>query len=673
MRINKKTSTAMILATLIASSLFVVFSNPPVQIAKASIPANMLQYEWPKDAADPASSYFSDGPAPNAPNIKWKAKIPGVAGSPVAFNGMVFVSASPYGIFGPSVTYALDGDTGNIVWTTSGGAALLGSMVKIDDTYMVIGSTCVKIADGTTVWVGPTGFNYGFTLGGGGYIPELKMFVDGNHGWSLDDPSQPPTLVWNRTNENIYGDMTAMAYADGKLFAGADNFLICIDALTGTTLWITPSTGYISFGASYIDGKFIHGALDNNMHCWDADTGELLWTYNPGTWYGMWASATGAAYGMVYEKNQDGYLYAINASTGELVWRTKGPGIGYSNTLVIADGKVYSQMGENQYRDFETGEWAYSEYNCYDAFTGELIWTMPMENGAPFNLECIAYGNLYVVPNKPTPQEEGVWTYSIGGEMSLGEVWCISNEVTDWSMYHVDPEHSAEAAGPTNLALKWKFEGDATIQSSPTLVDGVCYFGTHLGTIYAVDANTATELWSFKTEHWVKSTLAVVNGKVYTGADDGNVYCLNAATGAKIWETYAGGIKKNPLGSALMGVTAVGADNSRSSPIVVGGRVYVGSLDGNLYCLNANTGTVIWKFQTGGPIQATPTIVNDEIYIPASTPIPNGTLYKLDLWCRAIFVSFGNSSRRQGLCAKWSQAKLRFERNYRRDHMDIRW
>jgi len=629
-KISKPKIASIIITLLLTASALITISTSIETTVNAAIPSNLLQYEWRQVAADPASSYFNAGPAPNAPNIKWKTKIPYVSGNPVAFNGLVFTSSAALGTI-----YALDADTGDIVYTLPiTQAGILGTgITKIDDNYMLVGDSCVKISDGTTVWKGPPGFAYSPTLGGVGYIPELKMLLDGNYGWSLANPSQPPTLVWNRTNENIWGDMTPMCYGDGKLYCGTyDNFLICIDALTGTTLWTTPSTGGFLYGGTLVDGKFVHGVLDNNMHAWDASTGELLWTYNPGTWYGMWASAAASAYGMVYEKNQDCYLYAVNASTGELVWRAKGPGIGYSNTLVIADGKVYCQMGENQYRDFETGEWAYSEYNCYDAFTGELIWTMPLENGAPFNLECIAYGNLYVVPNKPTPQEEGVWYYSLGGAMSLGEIWCISGETVDWPMYHSDPEHSAEGAGPTNLALKWTFKGDAPIQSSPTLVDGVAYFGTLEGTIYAVDVNTATELWSFKTDHWVKSTVAVVNGKLYTGTDDGNIYCLNAATGDKLWETNAGGIKKNPLsGIAALGLSVVGADNSRSSPIVVGGRVYVGSLDGNLYCLNANTGSIIWKFQTGGPIQATPTIVNNEIYMPSSTPIPNGTVYKLDI------------------------------------------
>jgi outer membrane protein assembly factor BamB len=64
---------------------------------------------------------------------------------------------------------------------------------------------------------------------------------------------------------------------------------------------------------------------------------------------------------------------------------------------------------------------------------------------------------------------------------------------------------------------------------------------------------------------------------------------------------------------------------------VFNNRVYVGALDGNLYCLDADTGAVIWQFAAGLHIMATPTIVDNAIYIPVTTEVPNGTVYKLDM------------------------------------------
>ena len=541
---HRSTIIATILILLMASSAFLVLSNSAAVTVKAqtntSIPANLLQYESPKTCVDPARTYFTPGPAPNAPNIEWKITLPGATYYPAAFNGMVFVEDA-------TNTYALDGGTGAIIWSIP----IKGEIDKIDDTHMMVGTTCVKTADGSTVWVGTAGFGSDFfIINGVGYVPELKMFLGDVYGWSLPDPSKQPILVWNRTNDidvgrafGLYG-IDHVVYGEGILaFESEDGFLRGLNATTGKVIWKTPVTSTFTYGMTYYDGKVIHGGLDGNMRAWDIKTGKLLWTYNPGSWYGMWASASGAAYGMVYEHNQDNYLYAINETNGELVWRVKGPGIGYSNTLSIADGKVYIQMGDRQYRDFETGQYAYSEYDCYDAYTGKLIWTLPMENGAPFDMQCIAYGNLYVIPTRAV-QSPGTWTYSysMDNEGFVGEVWCISSKVTDWPMLMNNAAHTSEGAGPTNLTLRWAFQAGAAVVSSPTLANGICYFGSYDSNIYAVDANTGTKIWAFQTGFSVKSSPAVVNGKVYTGADDGNIYCLDASTGTKLWQTPAGGI-----------------------------------------------------------------------------------------------------------------------------------
>jgi outer membrane protein assembly factor BamB len=614
------------LILLVSSSAFIMFSNSAVTVKAqtTTVPNNMLQYEWVSPAADAERSFFSAGPAPDTPSIQWKTKIPGVSSCSVAFGGLVFVQAL-------GTTYALDGGTGKIVWSILEG----GGICKIDNTYMVIGSKCVYIADGSTVWTGPAGFAYGQnTLYGGGYVPELKMFVDESLGWSLPDPSQPPTLEWNRTaEENV--DSGYSAYGDGKVFIGSnDGFLRGVNATTGALIWTTPATTNFIYGMTFADGKLFHGGLDNNMRCWDANTGKLLWTYNPHTWYGQWASAIGNAYGMIYGHNQDTYVYAINATTGQLVWRQKGPGIVYSDILSIADGKVYVQMGDSQYRDPETGVYGYSEFDCYDAYTGQLIWALPLEDGAPFNLQCIAYGNLYLLPTV-SAVTTGQFTYSMGGygavnAGSLGEVWCIGSTIKDWSMFMNDPAHTAEGAGPTALSLKWKFPTGANVISSPTAANGVVYFGSLDSKIYAVDASSGTQKWAFETNFPVASSPAVANGKVYTGADDGNIYCLDAATGSQLWKTNAGGVTNCLLNSGFSAFPV------RCSPMVSNGKVYAGALDGNLYCVDAKNGKILWTRQTGGPILATPTIDDNSVYVASCTQPINGKLCKLDASTGAV-------------------------------------
>jgi outer membrane protein assembly factor BamB len=92
------------------------------------------------------------------------------------------------------------------------------------------------------------------------------------------------------------------------------------------------------------------------------------------------------------------------------------------------------------------------------------------------------------------------------------------------------------------------------------------------------------------------SSPAVVDGKVYVGSYDGNVYCLDASTGNLAWKYTTGDIVS-------------------SSPAVANGKVYVGSQDSNVYCLDASTGNLAWKYTTGGWVVSSPAVNDGKVYI----------------------------------------------------------
>ncbi len=90
-------------------------------------------------------------------------------------------------------------------------------------------------------------------------------------------------------------------------------------------------------------------------------------------------------------------------------------------------------------------------------------------------------------------------------------------------------------------------------------------------------------LWRFKTEGAVKSSPAVVGGRVFVGSDDNRLYAIDLASGRKLWSHATEG-----------GVEA--------SPLVLNGTVFVGSSDETLYALGAAAGTLKWKYKTGDRI-----------------------------------------------------------------------
>lgn len=97
--------------------------------------------------------------------------------------------------------------------------------------------------------------------------------------------------------------------------------------------------------------------------------------------------------------------------------------------------------------------------------------------------------------------------------------------------------------------------------------------------------------------YFVKINFTKANDKVFIGSDDGNLYCLNARTGALYW--------KYTSNSSI-----------QSSPTVVNGIVYFGSSNKKIYALDATTGTLKWQFTTNSSLSGnSPTVSNGVLYM----------------------------------------------------------
>jgi outer membrane protein assembly factor BamB len=170
-----------------------------------------------------------------------------------------------------------------------------------------------------------------------------------------------------------------------------------------------------------------------------------------------------------------------------------------------------------------------------------------------------------------------------------------------WRMFHNDLSHSgySGSAGPLTNQVLWKYQVGSGIESSPSVVDGVVYFGAlwngHNGFVNALNATTGSKIWQFATDSGVESSPAVVDGVVYIGSYGGHVYALDAVSGSEIWSFDAGG-------------------SVFPSPAVVDGMVYVGSATGDFYALNAATGSLLWSYHTNGAIFSSPAVIDGVVY-----------------------------------------------------------
>jgi outer membrane protein assembly factor BamB len=71
---------------------------------------------------------------------------------------------------------------------------------------------------------------------------------------------------------------------------------------------------------------------------------------------------------------------------------------------------------------------------------------------------------------------------------------------------------------------------------------GLLFFGSSADhALYCLDASTGRTNWSFFTDGPVRMAPTVADGKLYAGSDDGSVYCLQSTNGALVWKTTPAG------------------------------------------------------------------------------------------------------------------------------------
>lgn len=194
----------------------------------------------------------------------------------------------------------------------------------------------------------------------------------------------------------------------------------------------------------------------------------------------------------------------------------------------------------------------------------------------------------------------------------------------DWPTYRGDRLRSGSTAEAVQLPLKehWVYESPSpprlswagqtgrTIEGHVlrdrvnyddafhvAVVGQRVYFGSSADhQVHCRDLSTGKTIWTFTTGGPVRMAPTVAQGRVYVGSDDGRVYCLNAKDGSLIWQLRAGPSDEWFIGRGEM----INRWPVRTGVLVDGGVAYFGAgifphEDVFLYAVRAEDGRVIWK------------------------------------------------------------------------------
>lgn len=142
--------------------------------------------------------------------------------------------------------------------------------------------------------------------------------------------------------------------------------------------------------------------------------------------------------------------------------------------------------------------------------------------------------------------------------------------------------------------LAWETPLTEALASPPVWGNSRLAVATGDGVIALLRASDGQVLWRRDLSSPAHSRLALWADRVYVTTDDGRLVSLKADTGGTAWERHLGGMATDIL--------------------ALEARLYVGSTDNFLYCLNTRDGRVEWRWRTGADVIGVPVVDERNVY-----------------------------------------------------------
>ena len=400
---------------------------------------------------------YDTAPLAKFTQVKWKFKTRGlVVSSPAVVNGMLFVGSADHNL------YAIDIATGTQKWIFKTGSGVASSpAVSSGIVYFTSydgNFYAVDAATGQLRWKFQTGGEHRYT-------------ATHLHGSQPAAEAMPDPF-------DIY--LSSPLVAQGAVFFGSgDGNVYSLHASDGSLNWKFHTNDVVHASPVIADGKLYIGSWDSYFYALDAATGRQLWRFKTGedpsihNQVGIQSSAV-VTDGLVYFGCRDSNLYALDASTGEKKWAYNNKG-----SWVIASPIIY--QGDLYFATSDSGM-----FHALNAKTGAEIFSLKFSGWPTFSSPSIARGMLYVGSHSGKlfainlAQQKIAWEFQTEGARENGAVYTKDDGTPKYEAAYAGDFYDDMIVGVRKLMTV------GGIYSSPVLVDGVLYFGSTDGYIYAI-------------------------------------------------------------------------------------------------------------------------------------------------------------------------------------------
>lgn len=285
-------------------------------------------------------------------------------------------------------------------------------------------------------------------------------------------------------------------------YTTASGCLRSISLKNGRQKWTRQFGGKI-FSTPAVSGRYlVFGCTDGNVYAVSASSGRVLWSHEAGK------SVLGSPViynGIVYVGASDGVFRALDLRSGKTVWEYDGvDGFVECRAYVDAEQVVFGTWGKKLYSlNPATGElqWAWTSSKSSRMYSPAATW--PVKAGGRIFV-AVPDRKVYALDARTGQQ----LFYVNGGREAVG-VSSDGSTIYAKTMLH----HSYAFASDIDLAnvnpsgelpqecLKWNVENDMGYEISPTAIvekDGIVYFPTDKGNLFALSAEDGSRLWVHK-------------------------------------------------------------------------------------------------------------------------------------------------------------------------------
>jgi len=173
----------------------------------------------------------------------------------------------------------------------------------------------------------------------------------------------------------------------------------------------------------------------------------------------------------------------------------------------------------------------------------------------------------------------------------------------DWSVYGHDNSNSRfdpddtkiTPANVSKLTTSWSKDGLVGVTGTPTVSDGIAYFGDWKGAVHAVKADSGDELWSSAIGGMIVGAPAIVGDGVYISSGH-TLFRLDRATGAKKWQAETNEHPLAQIAASPVVVDGLVLQGVASAEVVIAKSDY--TFRGSIGAYDAETGREAWRFYT---------------------------------------------------------------------------